>query len=78
MFQVTFERSASRIMWALLGLYGRRQFCYACGHKVTPKNVGAFKKLDDGTIGVWHSQLPCLMALINITNFTEDSPSDGK
>ena len=73
MTTITFNRAAGVWMWAVLGLFGKRQECYACGERVKPRNVGAFKVLDDGSIGVWHHYLPCILALSNITNISDES-----
>lgn len=60
---VTFSRPAAYIMWALLGLYGERRYCPACDKRVTPRTVGGFYKLEDDSVGAWHSSLPCVLAL---------------
>lgn len=73
MTTVTFNRAAAVWMWWTLGLFGTKQECYACGEQVKPKNVGAFKVLDDLTIGVWHHYLPCILALQHIENIRQSS-----
>lgn len=73
MFTITFDRSASYIMWGWLGMYTERHFCEACGRRVRPKNVGIFKKLDDGSTGVWHDSLPCILAFCNINEISNTS-----
>ncbi len=59
----TYSKPAAYFMWAVFGFFGKRQYCQACDQRVTPRNVGGFMKLEDATVGVWHTSLPCLLAL---------------
>lgn len=73
---VTYTKPAAYIIWACLGLFKKRQYCQACDQKVTPRTVGGFLKIEDGSVGVWHSSVPCLMALMHYSK-NSGSSVDG-
>lgn len=78
MTTVTFNRAAAVWMWWTLGLFGKVQECHACGERVTPRTAGAFKLLDDLTVGVWHKYLPCILALKNIEQRSESAVKETR
>lgn len=81
MMTVVFEKAAGVVIWNLLGLFGVKHKCQACHQHIKPSTLGAAQKMKGGRVGLWHSNLTCMINFKNKElelNNSEETARNGE